>query len=232
MERDAFLARVRQAALAGRAYRPHVRSDFPAGFGYIGAGEQPLARMAEEIAAVGGLPQRVATLADARRALGVLLERTAAQRALCWQHPVLDRLQLDALLAERGIEHLRHDELARLDLAEQRKRALAADIGITSVSYAVAETGTLAFFSGPGRERMASLVPPVHVAIVTADQVLADQFDLFARLQSAGEMPTNVALVTGPSKTGDIELRLTTGVHGPGEWHVILVDEGLSRDAT
>jgi L-lactate dehydrogenase complex protein LldG len=72
---------------------------------------------------------------------------------------------------------------------------------------------------------MASLVPPVHVAIVEEVQILPDLFDLFQGLRLAGvpTLPTNLTLITGPSKTGDIELQLTTGVHGPKHWHVIVI---------
>lgn len=225
MNRDEFLTRVRDAVVAGEKHRPHVRHDLPAGVGYIGAGPDPIARLAAEIAAVGGQPQIVIDLVAARDALAAIFERIQPKSVLCWEHPVLERLGLKELLAQRGVAHLSHAALSQLPQAEQRRLALAAEIGVTSVSYAIAETGTLAHFSGPGTERMASLVPPVHVAIVTADQILADQFDLFARLEQfgAGALPTNVALVTGPSKTGDIEMRLTTGVHGPGQWHVIIV---------
>lgn len=225
MKRDEFLARVRQAVAAGEPYRPHVRHDVADDVGYIGAGPDPIARLADEIAAVGGQPRIVETLADARQTLAEIVATIAPTSALCWQHPLLDELGLRPFLAERGITHLDHASLAKLSHDEQRQKALAAEIGITSVSYAVAETGTLAHFSAPGQERMASLTPPVHVAIVAAEQIVADQFDLFAKLQQLGpeNMPTNVALVTGPSKTGDIEMRLTTGVHGPGQWHVIIV---------
>ena len=102
---------------------------------------------------------------------------------------------------------------------------LAAGIGISSVDYAIAETGTLAVCAKPGQERVASLLPPVHAAIVAEEQIVADLFDVFAQLDPA-DMPSNLALITGPSKTGDIELQLTTGVHGPGEWHVIVVRTG------
>jgi L-lactate dehydrogenase complex protein LldG len=72
---------------------------------------------------------------------------------------------------------------------------------------------------------LASLLPPVHIAIVERAQIVPDLFDLFAILeqQIPTGLPTNVALITGPSKTGDIELTLITGVHGPGKWHVIIV---------
>ena len=67
----------------------------------------------------------------------------------------------------------------------------------------------------------ASLLPPVHIAVADVDQLLPDLFDLFGRL-SRQELPACVSLITGPSKTGDIELKLVTGVHGPGEVHVVL----------
>jgi L-lactate dehydrogenase complex protein LldG len=108
-----------------------------------------------------------------------------------------------------------------------RQAFFEADVGITGVAYLVAETGSLALLARPGEPRSVSLLPPVHIAVAERAQVVPDLFDLFAGLdrqeESAG-LPSSVVLVTGPSKTGDIELRLVTGVHGPGEVHVVLVD--------
>ena len=74
--------------------------------------------------------------------------------------------------------------------------------------------------------RSASLLPPVHVVLAHRRQILPDLFDLFALYKtadgSAPSMPSCLTVITGPSKTGDIELKLVTGVHGPGELHVIL----------
>jgi L-lactate dehydrogenase complex protein LldG len=69
------------------------------------------------------------------------------------------------------------------------------------------------------------LLPPVHIAIVERAQIVPDLFDMFAILgrQIETGLPTNLAFITGPSKTGDIELTLITGVHGPGKWHVIVI---------
>ena len=142
-----------------------------------------------------------------------------------WEHPLLERLQIAKLLAERGITQVDYSSLAAEPPDVQRQRMLAADLGITSVGRAIAETGTLALESGPGHERVASLLPPVHVAIVERSQILPDLFDLFDQLESQPEgLPSNLVLITGPSKTGDLELKLTTGVHGPGNWHVIVID--------
>jgi L-lactate dehydrogenase complex protein LldG len=225
MNREAFLARVRDAAHQGRAYRVHVRDDLPPEVGYVGAGDDKLDRLAAEIISVGGNAHRVPDLQAARAKLAELLTIHAARSALCWDHPLLDRLGLSDLLASLGVQTITHRTLSALPPDAQREQALAADIGITSVTWAIAETGSLALASGPGTERMASLLPPVHIAVVEEAQVLPDLFDLFSRLQQDGldRLASNLVLVTGPSKTGDIELRLTTGVHGPGVWHVIIV---------
>jgi L-lactate dehydrogenase complex protein LldG len=129
------------------------------------------------------------------------------------------------LLAAHSIPRHNHASLANLPESEQRAIVLAAGMGITSVELAIAETGTLLMWSQPGQERVASLVPPVHVAIVDEAQIVPDLFDAFALLEQRGgaALPSNLALITGPSKTGDIELELTTGVHGPKHWHVIVI---------
>jgi L-lactate dehydrogenase complex protein LldG len=102
------------------------------------------------------------------------------------------------------------------------------DAGITGVECAVAESGTLVCQSGAGRVRGGSLIPPLHVALVKAPQVVPDLYDCLARYGGGAELPANVNLITGPSKTADIEGVLVTGVHGPREVHVILVEQSRS----
>lgn len=94
-----------------------------------------------------------------------------------------------------------------------------ADAGITGVLAAVAETGSLVLASGRGQSRGAFIVSPVHIAIVREDQIVADLLDLPPRI---GSLPTALTLVSGPSKTADIEGILITGVHGPGRVCVVL----------
>ena len=109
--------------------------------------------------------------------------------------------------------------------AERRAASLAADLGITAADFAIAETGSVVVQSRRGQERMASLLPKVHLAVVEPAMIVPDLFDLFTRLEQHGldQLPSNLTLITGPSKTGDLELRLVTGVHGPRAWHVALV---------
>lgn len=224
MSRDEFLQRVRAAAAQGRAWRPATRP-VPPGAGYVGAGPDLAASMAAEVTAVGGVAYRVDGPEAAHNTLARLLRKFEPQRALVWDHPLLERIELRALLAKLGVEAIDHAALAARSAAERREVAFAADVGITSADWGIAETGSLVLRARPGQERIASLLPPVHVAIVERAQLLPDLFDLFAKLADEGleSLTSHVTLVTGPSKTGDIELQLTTGVHGPGQWHVIVI---------
>lgn len=96
-----------------------------------------------------------------------------------------------------------------------------ADAGITGVLAAIAETGTLVIASGASRSRGAFIIPPVHIAIVREDRIIPDMLDLWPLI--GDRPPTALTLVSGPSKTADIEGILVTGVHGPGAVHVVLM---------
>jgi L-lactate utilization protein LutC len=233
MSRETFLARVRQAVQSGRRYRVHTHEAIDSDVGYVGAGPDPIDRLAAEIIAAGGQAYVVSNADDGRHTLKTLLERYRPKTALCWDHPLLQQWELNALLAEQSIGMLHPESLATQPEVDQRAAMLAADIGITSATFAIAETGTLVMASSPQHPRLASLLPPVHIAIIDATQILPDLFDVFDRLQVDGleSMPSNLVLITGPSKTGDIELKLTTGVHGPGEWHVIISQQPIGAQA-
>jgi L-lactate dehydrogenase complex protein LldG len=224
MNRDTFLQQVRHAVLRGNAFQVATR-DLPPSTGYVGVASDYLDRMAREVSEVGGIPHRCEHLTAARDVLADLLRKHRPKSALCWEHPLLEQLGLVELLNQAGTTLLSYSSLASLPAEERRARMLSADIGITSADYAIAETGTLAICARPGQERVASLLPPLYVSVIHREQVLPDLFDLFQRLEATGldHLPSNVTLITGPSKTGDIELHLTTGVHGPGTWHVLLI---------
>jgi L-lactate dehydrogenase complex protein LldG len=136
--------------------------------------------------------------------------------------PLVDRLELSTKLPALGVEVVRVSECKEETC---RDPFFAADIGISGVDYLIAESGTIVVRSRPREPRSLSLLPPVHIAVAGRDRVLADLFDLFETglADASGLLPSCITLITGPSKTGDIELRLVTGVHGPGEVHVVLV---------
>ena len=227
MNREQFLERIRTASAAGRSYRIHDGRPSTQRVGYCGAGGDLVARMAAEVDQAGGTAHIAKSWEEARSIVLDLCRRRQTRTALAWKHATLDRLGLSTLLDQEGIERIDADSLALLSPDERKRRVETAQIGITSATYAIAETGTLAMLASPGSERLASLLPPVHVAVVAAEQILPDLFDAFDALHASGleRLPSNVTLITGPSKTGDIELTLTTGVHGPGEWHVVLAPD-------
>ena len=224
--RDAFLARIREATARGRAHRVAINPEATHTASYVGGGTDPIATLLAEWKAVGGQGERVRGADGARQFLSEFLAAKRPAGVLCWRHPLLERLAIEQLLAERGIAVHAWDKLEQLPADERWPAAFSADLGITSVDWAVAETGTLALCSRPGQGRVVSLLPPTYLAIVESPQIVPDLFDLFERLeQEKNDLPSNVALVTGPSKTGDIELKLTTGVHGPGNVHLLVVDD-------
>jgi len=228
MERDQFLARVRTAAAAGRAYQVALNPLATAAESYVGGGPDPVATFLREWQLVGGQGTRVSS----REAVLSYLERVLSQHpirsVICWKHPLLERLEIATWLRERGLSVALWDELERLPAEERLERTFAADLGITSVTHVIAETGSLVVCSAAGgRGRSPSLLPKVHIALLEPVQILPDLFDLFRVVSpEQGDLPSNLVLITGPSKTGDIQLQLTTGVHGPGEVHAVVLEEG------
>ena len=225
-DRNAFLTRIREAAARGLAHRVYVNPEATHTAAYVGGGDDPVATFLSEWIAVGGRGERVRGPDAARRFLSGFLDTYRPVNVIRWQHPLLTKLEIDRLLLERQIKVHSWDELEAGPADQRWPTAFAADLGITSADWAVAETGTLALCSHLGQGRVVSLLPPNYLAIIEPKQIVPDLFDLFERLEEhKHHLPSNVALVTGPSKTGDIELKLTTGVHGPGNVHVLVVED-------
>ena len=224
-DRNAFLTSIREAAARGRAHRVSINPEATHTAAYVGGGDDPVATFLSEWIAVGGRGQRVQGDDEARQFLSGFLDTYPVANVIRWQHPLLARLEIDRLLLERQIKVHSWNELETAAADQRWETAFEADLGITSADWAVAETGTLALCSHPGQGRVVSLLPPNYLAIIEPKQIVPDLFDLFERLEEhKHHLPSNVALVTGPSKTGDIELKLTTGVHGPGNVHVLVVE--------
>jgi L-lactate utilization protein LutC len=219
-ERERFLERVRRAVAEGNRAGGAAALGPRGGAGYQGAGPDPVARFRDELAAAGGQAHLVAGAAGAVAAVVELVRGRAARRALLGGGAVVDSLPLAAALEAAGVEVWR---VRDLDAKAGRDAFFAADVGISGVDYLIAETGSLALLSGPDQPRSLSLLPPLHVAVAERRQLVPDLFDLFEAPRGQG-LPSCLTLITGPSKTGDIELRLVTGVHGPGEVHVVLID--------
>lgn len=99
------------------------------------------------------------------------------------------------------------------------------DAAVTAAAAGIADTGTLVLRPGPQEPRTLSLVPPVHVAVLRASTLYAGLPAAMLALAPQQDMPTNLLLVTGPSKTADIQQVLAYGAHGPKELVIVLVDD-------
>lgn len=101
------------------------------------------------------------------------------------------------------------------------------DAGITDVHAALAETGTLICCTDTAHSRGLSLIPTIHIAIVQASDIVPDMYDYWQRYNGIPntELPSSQSFITGPSKTADIEGELIVGVHGPGEVHILLIED-------
>ena len=126
-------------------------------------------------------------------------------------------------LRECGIVDLAGVETGYTDPLELRARCADADVGITSADYALADTGSLVMLASPAEARLVSLLPPVHIAVVPVARVLSGLDELLTILPHPAEQTSSMVLITGPSRTADIEQILVRGVHGPGEIHVVVV---------
>lgn len=106
-----------------------------------------------------------------------------------------------------------------------RQRLEKVPVGVTGAIAGLADTGSFVVDTGAGRSRVASLLPPVHIALLPVSQLYPD-LPTWMALQGGSLLAdiANLTIISGPSKTADIELNLVLGVHGPGQIHVILLE--------
>jgi L-lactate dehydrogenase complex protein LldG len=105
-------------------------------------------------------------------------------------------------------------------------RGIAPEIegaGVSTALYGLADTGSVVLAASPEEPRANSLLPAVHVSLLAEDRILPGLDELFEAVGS--DLPSALAIVTGPSRSADIEQKLVVGVHGPGEVHVVLTSE-------
>ena len=164
----------------------------------------------ERLEAVNGQAIIVNNDTDIANALTRIITNLKAQRLAISDNPEVERML-----------HLTDLEIEELGVAPNSSDIFSFDVGVTTVQAAIAETGTLVLDSTQERHRLVSLVPPVHIAIVDASKIYETLGEALAFLHK-NEISPAVTFITGPSRTADIELTLTVGVHGPQELYVII----------
>lgn len=174
-------------------------------------------RFADALTAVAGEVRPAGSLAAALDVLADVLDDLQATQVAVNAEPPLDSIDL----ASRWPAIAWH--IVDQTPGDLRAFCVEADAGLSSADAALAETGTIVVTSGPGKSRLVTLLPPVHIALVPASRLTTDLFTWTASRSAA--LPANVTLVSGPSKTADIEQTLAIGVHGPKRLIVILYDD-------
>jgi L-lactate dehydrogenase complex protein LldG len=220
-------------ALAGRPARPRERLDLLRRE-LSERWRETLERFAREFERVGGVLHRVAEPGQVAGVVEAIAAERGMRRVIAWPPAALG-LDVTSPLAAHGLDAvaLPSDDVVAAERERLRAVAAAADLGVTGADLAVAETGTLIVVSGAGRPRSASLLPACHVAVFDRQALLDSlaQAGLALEAWHDGEEPAwrgaSINFITGPSRTADIELTLTRGVHGPKEVHAVFVERGL-----
>jgi L-lactate dehydrogenase complex protein LldG len=106
-----------------------------------------------------------------------------------------------------------------------KDRLFTIDAGITSTAGAIADPGALILWPSDKEPRLMSLVPSIHIAVLEADKIFSSFLEAMQKEKWSTKMPTNVVLISGPSKTADIEMTLAFGVHGPKELIVLILEK-------
>ena len=112
-----------------------------------------------------------------------------------------------------------------MEIEQMKERVFTVEAGITAAAGAIAETGALILWPSEKEPRLMSIVPPLHIAVLQADKIYNSLSEVMQKENWPAKMPTNVVLVSGPSKTADIEMTLAFGVHGPKELIVLIVED-------
>jgi L-lactate dehydrogenase complex protein LldG len=200
--------------------------------------EELLPKFEAELAKVAGIAHRAANRRGLEEILRTILSHAKATSVVLSRNPLLAELNLEPLLRAwgQGISVWQTSGggdspgAGDASLRVFAEASFAATVGITGVEFALAETGSLVVTSFTEGAQLASLAPPVHVALYRRSQLVASLDEVLERLPVASHpdlaLPgRSVVFITGTSRTADIEQILIRGVHGPGEVHAILVEE-------
>lgn len=216
MGRDGFLSRVGQATMTSKLPPPPaVDADLPAyetvdlvnlfretAQGVNAVVHGPLARH--------GVPRAVSGIAAGHD----------VSSFIAWDD--LPVSGVPSALAAEGLVRV-DAETPRGERQDHNLGYVEVDLGITGADAGLATSGSLVLTHGPGRPRMASLIPEVHIALLDVSTITTGIAHWAHQYSELAASTTNLVFITGPSRTGDIEQQLNLGVHGPRHVHIVMV---------
>jgi L-lactate dehydrogenase complex protein LldG len=222
--RDRVLGAVRDALL--RAELPHSSCERPF---YVvphetAAGADLVGRFTRALVALTGEVHHADSLGAISDAIAGISSAYGASSYVSWTDEAMGCAGLVDTLTSRGLRRVAYDLPFDQPGRHERVRALAeVGLGVTGADAALADSGAVVLASGPGRGRLASLLPPVHIVLVKQDRMFASLPALLAARPDLVVAGSNLTVIAGPSRTADIEMTLTHGVHGPKHVHAILI---------
>jgi L-lactate dehydrogenase complex protein LldG len=189
---------------------------------------QNIARLETIATAAAWNVHRAADAEEAANAVVGIAANIRAKNIVRTAEDLFKRVDIDASLRKHGVSPTVLASGRSRRKSDLKAIAFKADLGVSGVEYAIAETGSCAVFQRKGIARIATLAPPVLALIVQESQVLETLDDFFAIvrfqfLTNRTRLANYYNFISGPSRTADIEQTLTIGVHGPGEVHMIIV---------
>jgi L-lactate dehydrogenase complex protein LldG len=198
--RSAPLSDKQSLAMRGKL-RDHPRGPLPS------MGWEPIPRFKERCVMLSSTVDEATHLGDVPSAVARYLRtRDLPQRGVCW--PEFSALDWQSAGLQMAARPATGDD----------------KVGLSGSYCAIAETGTLMLLSGQNTHGTTSLLPDTHIAIVQTSRIVRSMEDAFDLLRKEhGHLPRQVAFVSGPSRTADIEMTLVLGIHGPYRVHIILV---------
>jgi L-lactate dehydrogenase complex protein LldG len=198
---------------------------------------EKIERFCESWRALTGVVEVVETDEQARSVLTRWIQEEKVRCLIRWDHPELERLEIDQSLVEAGVQinvwgrQAAASSLAGAEQADAPERLMIelanrAEAGITWVDYAVADTGTLCLFTSPGKGRSVSLLPPIHISIFRSEQLVTRIGEVMVKIDEmtrSNQLPAAINFITGPSRSSDIENDMTIGVHGPKKVYALIL---------
>lgn len=216
MRRDAFLSRVAKATLTAELPNaPQVTSD-------LGDLEPVdlVALFRTRAQDVNTVIHGPVTRHGAARAVTAIATGHNATSFMAWDD--LGVSGVVSMLTAAGLDRIDH-QVPPGDRREHNLAYIGADVGVTGCDGALAESGSLILIHGEGRPRMASLIPDIHIALLDTSKIARTLAHWARQNVEIVADTTNLVLITGPSRTGDIEQELNLGVHGPRHVHVVII---------
>ncbi|MEI6778695.1 MAG: lactate utilization protein [Chloroflexales bacterium] len=233
MSREHILSNLRTSLASSRGWLEDEANRSPRSIPpYVHPSAENLAdQFSAELRSLSGTVYRVDDDAGAVAQIGAILAEKGVSQIMAWDVDQIGVAGLSQFLIQRHI-HVTRADIHGDERTSRLQRLDPVTVCISGADVGIAESGSLLLCHGPGRPRLASLLAPYHIAVLRSDQIVRGLGDALAHVRARYGTDiftdtSNLTLITGPSRTADIEMTLSLGIHGPQEIHVIVISTGI-----